>query len=76
MSTAITPVPADPAPTSTHPLDAAKLEVAHASARLQAINQELERLAVEKAKALAQFNFACARMAELQNKHQEKEATK
>jgi hypothetical protein len=53
---------------STNPLDAARQEVARASSRLQAINAETDRLAIERAKVMAEFNFACARLAELQNK--------
>ena len=60
-----------PTSTSTNtadPLAEAKLAVAHASAEISAIDSELNRLALAKAQATARFNFACARLAELQNR--------
>jgi hypothetical protein len=51
--------------TSSNPLAEAKLAVARASAEIGAIDAELNRLALAKAKATAAFNFACQNLARL-----------
>ena len=53
----------------------AKQAVADASGEIRRIDADMDRLGLAKAQATARFNFACARMVELQAKLQDKEAT-